>query len=497
MRPRPSAHPPVSPESGEPALAALGALVDRSVVQIAEAARDARRFDRETVRAVSDLWDNAVLPLFRAATGRPGPERERRARAALEWTARLRPTRWDWMVEQAALCGHRLDALVPPPPVYFDRPYRDCRGKIHPAYSRWTPQALADLADDYALGAAALRHVRLEREGTRLCGFLTLELTRSYDPGDDAPGGPPTLDVHLEDLTGVDVDTDSARGARLESDARGVVVGLGNGRALRARSASLRLADGSWQLSGAGRRADALTPPRGDGPRPAQPPQEGSVEGSARGAATFLLWAMLTIRRVRYPGEIARVPVDAYCRALEGAGRDILAAGALRPRRREAAFRALTAEWLRRGGTDLAADWRMLLRGVPDAGELARGVRDELLARGEAPPAPVTPQEVTGLPERAALRMVSYTAEHTDGRVRREADTVVHLAVPGPEADGPWRMRVLTATDPVRLRVRTGAFDGTGRARVDRDGGGREVLAVDGDALCLDARAWVQETPPR
>ncbi len=471
--------------------------MDRSVIEIAEAARDARTFDRETVRAVSDLWDNAVVPLFRAATGCPGPERERRARAALEWTARLRPTRWDWMVEQAALCGHRLDALVPPPPVYFDGPYRDYRGKIRPAYSRWTPQALADLADDYALGAATLRHVRIEREGARLCGFLILELARSYDPGDSAPGGPPTLDVHLEDLTGVDVDTDSAHGVRLESDARGVVIGLGNGGVLRARSASLRLADGSWHLSGAGRRADARTPPHEDGFRPAQPPQEGRVEGSAWGAATFLGWAMLTIRRVRYPGEVARVPVDAYCRALEGAGRDVLAAGTLRPRRREAAFRALTAEWLRRGGTDLAADWRMLLRGVPDAGELARSMRDELLARGEAPYAPVMPREVTGLPERAALRMVSCTAEHTDGRVRREAGAMAHLAVPGQDRDGPWRMRVLTATDPVRLRVRTPAFDGTGRVRVDRDGGVRETLAVDADALCLDARAWVQETPPR
>jgi hypothetical protein len=489
--------PPEPPRSDEPALAALGALVDRSVIQIAEAARDARTFDRDTVRAVSDLWDNAVVPLFRAATGRTGRERERRARAALEWTARLRPTRWDWMVEQAALCGHRLDALVQPPPVYFDRPYRDYRGEVRPAYSRWTPQAVADLADDYALGAATLRHVRIEREGARLCGFLTLELARSYDPGDGAPGRPPTLDVHLEDLTGVDVDTDSAPGARLDSDARGVVVGLGTGGALRARAASLRLDDGSWHLSVAGRRADARTPPRDDGFRPARPPQRGKVEGSAWGAATFLLWAMLMIRRVRYPGEVARVPVGAYCRALEGAGRDVLAAGALSPRRREAAFRSLTAEWLRRGGTDLAADWKLLLRGVPDAGELARGVRDELLARGGTPSAPVAPEEVTDFPERAPLRMVSYTAEHTDGRVRREAGAMVHLAVPGQDEDGPWRMRVLTATDPVRLRVRTPAFDGTGRVRVDRDGGGRGTFTVDGDALCLDARSWVQETPPR
>ncbi len=487
---------PEPPQPDEPALAALGALVDRSVVRIADAARDARTFDRETVRAVSDLWDNAVLPLFRAVTGRPGPERERRARAALEWMACLRPTRWDWMVEQGAAAGHRVDALVQPPPVYFDRPYRDYRGEVRPAYSRWTPQAAADLAGDYALDAATVRHLRIEREGARLCGFLVLELARSYDPGDGAPGAPPTLDVHLEDLTEVDVDTDAASGVRLDSDARGVVIGLGTGGALRARAVSLRLDDGSWHLSGAGRRADARTPSREDGPRPARQPQEGEVEGAARGAATFLLWAMLMIRRVRYPGEVARVPVGAYCRALEGAGQDILAAGSLPPRRCEAAFRSLVTEWLRRGGTELAPDWGMLLRGVPDAKELARGVRGELLARGEVPPAPVASEEVTGVPDRAEPRMVSYTAEHTDGRVHREASAMVHLAVPGREEDAPWRMRVLTATDPVRLRVRTEAFDGTGRARVDRSGGERESFAVDGDALTLDARAWVQETPP-
>lgn len=65
MSPRPPGLPePFQPD--EPALAALGALVDRSVVRIAGAARDARTFDRETVQAVSDLWDNA-FPLWKGA----------------------------------------------------------------------------------------------------------------------------------------------------------------------------------------------------------------------------------------------------------------------------------------------------------------------------------------------------------------------------------------------------------------------------------------------
>ncbi len=62
---------------------ALGALLDRSLVQIAEAA-DARVFDRETVRTVADVWDNNTFPLFRVAVAGTRRGRERRARASLE-----------------------------------------------------------------------------------------------------------------------------------------------------------------------------------------------------------------------------------------------------------------------------------------------------------------------------------------------------------------------------------------------------------------------------
>ncbi|MBC6461163.1 hypothetical protein [Actinomadura sp. HBU206391] len=52
------------------ATAALAALLDRSLVQIAAAAADARNFDRKTVHEVSDVWDNNTFPLFRVATAR-------------------------------------------------------------------------------------------------------------------------------------------------------------------------------------------------------------------------------------------------------------------------------------------------------------------------------------------------------------------------------------------------------------------------------------------
>ncbi|MCP3013853.1 hypothetical protein NGM33_10975 [Nocardiopsis dassonvillei] len=484
---------PRTSKPAEPSLAALGALLDRSLVQIADAARDARTFDRETIRAISDVWDNNTFPLFRAATGRTARSRERRAHAALEWMARLRPMRWHWMVEQSAIAGHRIDTLVQPSPMLFDKPYRDYRGTVRPAYSQWTPQALADLADDYVLGASTVRHLQLERVGTRLCGFLILDLVRFYDADDGAPGVPPTLHVSLEEVTEVDVDTGAAPGARLDSTAHGVSVGLGAHGVLRARAASLRLDDSSWHRSGAGRRADAQVPPRQVGSRVEHPPQKGKLEGSARGAATFLLWAMRRIRSVRYPREVARVPVQAYCRALRGAGQDILAAGALPPRRREAAFRSLVTEWLRGGGTDLVPDWKLLLRGVPDAGELARGVREDLAAGGAVPLTLGSSTEVAGFPEQVGIRMVSYTSEHTDGRVHRDASATVHLAVPAQEEGAPWRLRVLTATGIVRFRARTEAFNRTGRVRMDRGEGGQERFLVGEDALTLSAGAWRQE----
>ncbi|MCY9785291.1 hypothetical protein KIK06_15515 [Nocardiopsis sp. EMB25] len=229
-----------------PALAASAALLDRSLTQIADAARDTRAFDRGTVRVAADVWDNNTFPLFRAATGRSGNERERRARAALEWMAQLGPERRAWMVEQGAAAGHRIDALL---------------GPEHPPDS--------------------------------------------------------------------------------------------------------------------GRRVGAPFPLRRSKRHINAPPSRGNLAGSTRGAAVFVARAMIRMRSSRHPREAAGFPLEACCRALDGAGQDILSAGALPRRLREAAFRSLVAEWLRRGGADLEPHWKQLLQGVPDAGELVRGVRGE------------------------------------------------------------------------------------------------------------------------
>lgn len=485
-----SSQAPQPPESPGPALAALGALLDRSLVQIAEAARDARTFDREAVRALSDLWDNSTLPLFRAATGDTSAEREERARAALAWMVRLRPGRWTWMVEQGAVTGHRIEALVDPPSQRFDQPYRDYRDAVRPAPFELAPSTVtglaADLAADYALETATVHHVEIERVGTRLEGFLILELVRRYEPEERALPVPAEFRVALEDVTEVDVDTRAAPGLRVGGGPSGVEVGLGGSGVLRARTGSLWIRDSSWHLSSAGRRADALVPPGEPGSPMVQAPKAGELEGDVRGAALFVSRAMLQIRSARVPTEVGYVPLAAYCRALEGAGPGILAAGALPPRDRGAAFRSLVTGWLRRGGTELMPHWRALLTGVPDAGELAHAVRKELLGHASEP-APATEGRATGLPERAEVRMVSSTAEDSGLQSRRDASALVHLAVPGPEG-APWRMRVLEARDPGRLRARTEAFDGAVRVRVE--GGDRETLVAGDDALTLDARAW-------
>ncbi|MEE2042778.1 hypothetical protein Q7689_05045 [Nocardiopsis tropica] len=480
------------PELSGPALAALGALLDRSLIQIADAAHDARTFDRETIRVFADVWDNNTFPLFRAATGRTGRERERRARAALEWMASLEPRGRAWLLEQGAAAGHRIDALVQPPPARPDGHWRDYGGTVRPAYSRWTPQTLTELADDYALDAATLRHLRIERDGTRLGGFLTLELARSYAPGD---GGArvPTLDVCLHDLAEADVDTGTESGVRLDCDARGASVGLGTRGVLRARSASLRLDDPFWHLSGAGRRADTQVPSRRGGARAGHPPQAGKLSSSVWGAAVFLSTAMVHMRSVHaLPGALG-VPVKAYCQALRGAGQDILAAGALPRRQREVAFRSLVVRWLHQGGVGLVPWWKRLLQGVPDAAELIREVHRSPLVSGADPAVLDSAREVTGLPDRAELRLVSYTIEHIAWGTRQGTQAVVHLAVPGHEPGALWRLEGLVATDPVRIRMCTEAFGGPLRFRVDGKETESQVLVGGDDVLVLAARAWSRE----
>lgn len=132
------------PESRTSAVSVLAALLDRSVEQIAEAAADVRRFDRETIRAAADVWDNNLFPLFWAVSTSDADERERRAMTALEWMAGLGERRRSWMTEQAAIAGYDIGSLLPPAEPYI--PGRDYLGHVMPPQSRLTRQSVDDLA---------------------------------------------------------------------------------------------------------------------------------------------------------------------------------------------------------------------------------------------------------------------------------------------------------------------------------------------------------------
>ncbi|GHC87184.1 hypothetical protein GCM10007079_31060 [Nocardiopsis terrae] len=84
----------VSPDLARPrATEALGALLDRSVAQIAEAA--AETYDWPTIQRTADVWDNNTLPLFRAAVAPTAWAREQRARAGLDGRLRTGPAEMD------------------------------------------------------------------------------------------------------------------------------------------------------------------------------------------------------------------------------------------------------------------------------------------------------------------------------------------------------------------------------------------------------------------
>ncbi|MEV8322324.1 hypothetical protein [Kitasatospora sp. NPDC056731] len=451
----------------------LGALLDRSLVQIADASSDARCFDRETIRAAADVWDNNTFPLFRAATASTRCGRERRARAALEWMAGLGEERRVWMLEQASAAGHSLDDLLAPAKPYV--PGRDHLGRVMAPVMAVTPQIAEILAADYELASAEVRYLQVERTGSRLVGCLELAVARSYPVDDGAPPETAMLDIRLRDITEVRFDSHDTQGAALRPEADGVSIGIGARGTLRAATADLHPDDRCWHLSAAGRRADATTPLRDSRPTWPDPPQEGRLGTNAMAAATLLHRAMLHIRMVRSAWDAHRVPVRDFHRAFAGAGAAILAAGAHRlPHRREAAFRQLIETWARRGGSALADWFTTVLPETAHQPALLAGLRDQARTHPVADvpqqPAP-DPSAVPG-PAEAELRLATYASAYTRYGTHHNASALVHLDVPPrPEsAEGTfWRLRVAKGADPARFQLQTEAFQGTSHPHVTVD----------------------------
>ncbi|MFJ5711665.1 hypothetical protein [Streptomyces sp. NPDC093105] len=451
---------PRSPTRSASAVSVLAALLDRSVARMAEAAADVRLFDREAIREAADVWDNNLFPLFWAVTAASAGERERRAVTVLEWMAGLGERRRAWMAEQAAVAGHDVAALLRPRPAGPRSPGRDYLGHVMAPQVPLTREHVAEASADYDLATATVRHLTVERAGSRLTAFLQLVVDRGFAVEEPAP--PALLNVWLDGVGDVDFVPSGTGGVTLDAGSREIRVFLDGSGLLRAAGGECHLDDRSWHLSAAGRRADAVTPPRtGRSGRPRQPPG-GDLGSDARAAATLLRRVMWELRSVRYPEQADRVPVLGLCRAFSGAGEAILAAGAhVDAGSREAAFREVIRGWAAQGGPRLA-HWFARVLGR-EAG------RTDLIeapwAGDRTPTSLAAGSPVCGTPSRAALVMASWTAAHTDHRVERPAAAQLQLALPPrPDAVAPgrWRLRTVSCVEPEAFRLRTAAFGGEG-----------------------------------
>ncbi|MEU9851806.1 hypothetical protein [Streptomyces sp. NPDC047974] len=448
--------------SGGSAVSALAVLLDRSMERMAEAAADVRVFDREAIREAADVWDNNLFPLFWAVSAPSAGERERRASTVLEWMAGLGERRRAWMTEQAAVAGYDLGALLPPAPAGPCAPGRDYLGHVMAPQDRLTREKADELAADYDLTTATVRHVRVERAGGRLTAFLRVVADRRFAV--EAPVPPAAvLDVWLDGVTDADFVSPGVGGVILDAGSRGIAISLGGGGRLRAAGGECRPDDRSWHLSAAGRRADAVTPPRtGRQARPRRAPG-GDLGPDAHAAALLLRHAMLELRSVRYPERADRVPVLLLCRAFSGAGAAIVAAGAQTgARRREAAFRDVIRRWAVQGGPRLAGGFARVLRA--EAGRT--GLVETPRIADRTPPSPADGSSVQGrTPSQAVLVMASWTAAHTSYGTERPTAAQLQLALP-PRPDetlpGRWRLRTAGFEEPVAFRLRTAAFEGAG-----------------------------------
>ncbi|MGI5240992.1 hypothetical protein [Dactylosporangium sp. CA-139066] len=406
---------------GVSAVSMFGRLLDRSVAEIGEIAADGRRFDRERIVNVADVWDNNTFPFFAVALTRPRRVAEWRARRALMWMADLGPTRRAWMIEQA---GPDLEALLPLP---ADRPahYRDYRGQVWPGVAPLDKHAVEE---DYDLAAATVRTVRLERAGTSLCAHVALHAPRRFDAAGSLEDA--VVQLYLDDVRAAEFDSDDEPGAGITVGAEGFEVRVGRRGRLRAAKATVGFEDMDWYRSTAGRAADAVTPRGRTGPRGPRGVEWRLARGAALDAAHVLHEAMLELRSVRYSTNVGRVPLRELCAAFAGAGAGVLAAagGA-----RERAFRELAEAWI-------AASPPAMADRIAD--RFGEGHWARAAIRADRPAGAAA----TGTAE---VRLVSYTAAHVQWGVPRQASAVLNLAVL--LADGTWDMRAQQEQEPGRV----------------------------------------------
>lgn len=455
---------------GGEAIEAYGALLDGSLALVREASRDARSFDRLAVHRAADVWDNNTLPLFRAATARTARGRERRARAGLRWMSELGASRREWMLGLLGPDGERLVPPVPEP----GGPALDHEGHVQPSVLRLTADVAGELALDYLLPRAEVQRLRVEVRGERqLTASLTLAVPRDYPVEGRAAGHSVNMSVDVERVAEVLFDSAEASGIALQADADMVSIRFGDGGVLRGCGVRIRVDDWLWYRSRAGRRAQAQAEAAAQaapGPREGRQPW-GPLHGSSRIAAEVLRDAMLHVRSVGHPASVGDVSPQDVCDAFNGAGKAVVAVGALRaPWVRDAAFERLVEEWVGRCGVEVHRWFRDMLQGRALRAVLPRLVDGEVDAR-------TVPREV----ERsgpAMLRLARYSAPDRRWPMSQPGEAVLNLAMPCGDAGAPWRMHVPQPCEPARFQLRTEAFLGTGRLDAGDFENGPDALRI-------------------
>ncbi|GIE28247.1 hypothetical protein Ait01nite_012920 [Actinoplanes italicus] len=307
---------------GDGAMSMFAGLIDSSVERVRSIAADPRRFDRQEVARIADVWDNNSKHFFGILQVRPDRLRERLARRGLEWMAGPRAARRAWMVDHGGPALERLLGPAVPATLFF----RDGLGQVRAGL---LPPPVAGLDVDYDLPRARIVAVRVERGGAGFRGLVTLRAPRRFGGGEG--------DVLLH-FTGV-------RLARFDSDDLLAAV-VSDGAELRFGTAGVVLADEVtvsfddpfWHLSRTARAVEAVALLKDR--RPPVVPWAAAWEPGHR-----FRDAMVRVRQVRSPTGVSWVPLLELCDLLAGAGSRALAAGNLHGRARRTALHELAVAW--------------------------------------------------------------------------------------------------------------------------------------------------------
>ncbi|GAA2976809.1 hypothetical protein GCM10010519_09840 [Streptomyces lactacystinicus] len=470
------------------ALRALARLIDRTFARVAAAAVDARTFDRALIARETRFWSD-VEPAVAALAARPGTGRALLARRTLRWIADHDADRHDWAAEDPGTAG----LLLPPRPDDPSLPSWDVRGHIAPPWSRPLGEDARAALSPYDPTDCRFLGLEAEFRRDRLDAALTVQLPRRYDAGERVHAGA-RLGIELEAVSELSFTSGSGPTGALTwhtGNGRVEVLAGEHGR-LVAERAVLRIGDACWHLSEPGRSAAAVTPRHRDERRPEEWPLGPAFalafphHASSRLASALVRQALAGISRARRVERVDQRHILTLCRVFEGAGTELLAAGAHGGR----AFRRLILRWVERGGEPLT-DWfagilHVNSRGGP-TGAWARKLAVELARRsGPRPPGPWTPppEPPPELPRTAVLRLLSVDFDERRHE-RSAAGATVQFAVPptdgGGREDG-WDLSSVGIDGLDRLRLSPGAFAGPDRLEPLRR---RKLSLESGSALAL------------